>query len=505
MRMVRFARRLCFAIAAALTLLAAFGPTLARAVDDPDASRPTTWSGQAAASGVHQFFDSKHGVLPVSQPFFGNLPDAQSDWGNYASDARASLYYPGPSGVNAVNLICDQVLSQIFNPKALPPALDAPLCNPAPTYPLYAQADPRRPDVRVDTSQQVGSGFPATFTAVSAIAHAGRDNVTSDAVIAGLRSIGLPSVAPASLAFRRQAAVALHGPLAANSVTAQDTDVDAVRVDSITSRTSQKYDSNGALVVHAETALKRVSLLGGNVQIASISSTSTSTTDGQNVNTHDEHVTLGGVTVAGTPAAIDETGIHVDGNSSAVNTQLNQALAQLFGATGTKIQLLTTNGSSQQGSVQSSAQGLLVYTEQLLQIPNATDTYFFEFSLGAVGTTATASAERGLGTALEAGGIGGLEPAPATVSGATEAATPGSFSPGTPAVPASSFNNTTRRPGGTTTRRAATGGVLQQLERDLRGALISHRFDILYLALTAAAFGLVLSSRLLVPRVQQRA
>ena len=52
---VRWARRLCFATAAALTLLAAFGPTLARAVEDPDADRPTTWSGQASASGVTRF------------------------------------------------------------------------------------------------------------------------------------------------------------------------------------------------------------------------------------------------------------------------------------------------------------------------------------------------------------------------------------------------------------------------------------------------------------------
>jgi hypothetical protein len=502
-RTVRWARRLCFATAAALTLLAAVGPTLAQALDDVDADRPIAWTGHASASGIHQNFDSEQGILPVKDPFFGNLPDAESNWGNFASDARASLYYPGPAGASGINLICDQVLSQAFNPDALPPELDDPLCNPAPKYPLIAQATAGTPDARVDTSQQAGTGFPATFTAVSAIAHAGRDNVSSDAVIAGLSSIGLPGMAPASLAFRRQAAAAKGGPAAAAAVSPKDTDPDTARVDSITSRTKQEYDPSGTLVVHAETALKHVSLLGGNVLIDSIFATSTSKTDGKDVNSHDEHITLGGVTVAGTPATIDETGIHVDGSSNAVNNQLNEGLAQLLSATGAEVKLLTTDGSAQQGAVESNAQGLFVYTEATLNIPNATDTYFFQLTLGTVGTTATATEERGVGTQLEEGGIGGLETPPAEVSAGSETAAPASFEPGTPAVPASAFNNTVRRPGRAAIRPGGVGGLLQRIEADLRGALISHRFDILYLAFTAAALGLALSSRLLVPRAKR--
>ena len=49
-----------------------------------------------------------------------------------------------------------------------------------------------------------------------------------------------------------------------------------------------------------------------------------------------------------------------------------------------------------------------------------------------------------------------------------------------------------------------TEAVLRrQLEADLVGALISHRFDILYLSFTIAFIGLCLSSRLLVPRARQ--
>jgi hypothetical protein len=50
--------------------------------------------------------------------------------------------------------------------------------------------------------------------------------------------------------------------------------------------------------------------------------------------------------------------------------------------------------------------------------------------------------------------------------------------------------------------RGRTGG-LGQLEADLIGATISHRFELLYLALAIAFVGVCLSSRLLVPRARR--
>ena len=60
------------------------------------------------------------------------------------------------------------------------------------------------------------------------------------------------------------------------------------------------------------------------------------------------------------------------------------------------------------------------------------------------------------------------------------------------------MRNSTKRP--RTAVLGNRGGVLGQLEADLIGAVISHRFDILYLAFTIAFCGVCLSSRLLVPR-----
>src|SRR5205085_5325196 len=104
---------------------------VARADDDPDATRPSKWTGAADASAVHQTVDTEGGVLPVYQPFFGNFPDADSTWNNNGGSARASTYYPGPTAMNALPLICDQGLNK------LPPAP----CNPSPAYPFTVIAD----------------------------------------------------------------------------------------------------------------------------------------------------------------------------------------------------------------------------------------------------------------------------------------------------------------------------------------------------------------------------
>jgi hypothetical protein len=45
--------------------------------------------------------------------------------------------------------------------------------------------------------------------------------------------------------------------------------------------------------------------------------------------------------------------------------------------------------------------------------------------------------------------------------------------------------------------------LLGQLEGDLAGFSISHRFDLLYLAFALALVGVCLSSRLLVPRARR--
>src|SRR5205823_1292867 len=125
------------------------------------------------------------------------------NWDASSQYARASTYYPGPTGTAGLNLICDQALSQVFQPGRLPPSTDDPICHPAPNFPTVVEADNTKSDARTDGSQVVGSAAPITITTTSAIAHADRTSAYSDAVIAGVNVVATPAVGSPSLAFRR--------------------------------------------------------------------------------------------------------------------------------------------------------------------------------------------------------------------------------------------------------------------------------------------------------------
>ncbi|MBV8980298.1 MAG: hypothetical protein JO086_05300 [Acidimicrobiia bacterium] len=504
-RVLRRVRRACFLAAALLVVAALVVPQVAKAANDPDADRPITWSGQASASAIIGTADSKGGVLPVQQPLFAAFPDAGSQWDANSQYARASTYYPGPTGTGGLALVCGQVFTQIFNAQRVPPALEPPVCNPAPPFPTVVEADSTTPDARTDGSQVIGQGYPLTITTTSAVAHADRVSVYSDAVIGSVNLTGTPALPAQALAFRKSAAAILHGPAAAAAVTPQAADNSTLHIDSAVAHTKQIYDNSGALLVTASSTLNGVSLFGGIIQIASIKSDSTSHTDGNGIAEHSEHFTLGGVSVAGQPAAIDKDGVHVGSSSSSAKPLTDALNAALAGAQA-KITLASTSGdvnSSDPKTVTSEVQGLNFYIERFLEIPNATDTYFATFTLGVAGTRASASQARNSDNQQQdAGGIGGVSTPPGTGS---SAAAPDLGSPsgaegvlGTPGTPGS-FNSTTTR----SSRPRVLGsrlGSLRELEADLVGATISHRFDLLYLACAIAFVGVCLSSRLLVPR-----
>jgi hypothetical protein len=511
MRTLSRVRRACFIAAALLVVAAVVVPAVGKAApSDPDADRPIVWDGLASASAIHFNADRSQGILPLKDVFFANFPEAESDWDNGSNNARASLVFPGPAGVVAVGTICEQVLPQIFNPKAFPippsPTFDA-VCRPAPTFPLTTQADNANPDARTDGSTVIGSGFPLTVVTSSAIAHADRNYVSSDTVVGSVNVVGTAVTPAASLAFRRQAAAILRGPAAAAAVAAQDSDNSTLHIDSAVARTKQIYDTDGALLAKASTTLKGVSLAGGAIQIDAIDSTSTSRTDGRGIATHDEHMTLGGVRVAGQPAAIDETGVHVGGSSSSAKP-LSDALNTLLKSIGAQVALASTSGevaNENPKRVSSEVQGLVFHIEQFLNIPNNADTYFANFTLGVAGTTASAASDRGSSPPAEEGGIGGVS-TPSEGSSASPASEPSApFDSGAAPSSGGSFSNTTtnRRPGSPSVLGRRGGGLLDQLEADLIGATISHRFELLYLAFAIAFVGVCLSSRLLVPRARR--
>jgi len=497
-------RRACFIAAALLVATAAVAPVVAKAAPaDPDADRPIAWNGTAEAAAIHFTTDRKEGLLPLKDVFFANFPDAESDWTPATNNARASTYYPGPAGVDPVGTICADVMGEIFAPDRVPippsPTFDF-LCRPSPKFPLVAQADNVNPDARTDGSQVIGSGAPLTLVTTSAIAHADRTSVSSDGVIGSVNIIGTPATAPAALAFRRQAAGILGGPTAAAGVTAQDSDNSTLHIDTVVAHTKQSWDTDGALLTKATTTLKGISLAGGAIHIDTMSSDSTARNDGRGISTHGEHITLAGVTVAGQPAAIDQTGVHVGGSSSSVKP-LTDALNAALNSQGVQITLANTSGSvggDGYKTVQSGAEGLIFTVTRHLAIPNAEDDYFATITLGHTATEADADSDRGSQPPAEDSSIGGVTP-PESSPATPGSETPGSFEPGTPGTPGTpaSFSSTPRKPA-TRVKGARTG--LGQLEAELAGFTIAHRFELVYLAFAFAFVGVCLSSRLLVPR-----
>jgi hypothetical protein len=323
-------------------------------------------------------------------------------------------------------------------------------------------------------------------------------------VTGSVNLVGTPATSASALTFRKQAAGILGGPLAAAKVTAAAADNSTLHVDSSVAHTSQVFDKDGALLVKAEATLQGVHLAGDAIHIDSISAESTSRTDGKGIADHDEHVTLAGVTVAGQPASIDNQGVHVGGPPQSAKA-LTDALGAALNAMHIEITLASAEGdvkdSSGAKSVESSGEGLILHLTQDVNIPNLTATYFATFTLGVVGTTATASADRGDAAAVEEGGIGGLS-AP---SGSSDI-------PGTPGEPASTFDipgtsgstgsigsGSTGRTGTASVLGARRAGVFDQLEAELR----NRRLDLVYLGFTLAFIGVCLSSRLLVPRARR--
>jgi hypothetical protein len=206
--------------------------------------------------------------------------------------------------------------------------------------------------------------------------------------------------------------------------------------------------------------------------------------------------------VSGQPAAIDETGVHVGGSSSSAKP-LSDALNSLLKAVGATVTLASTSGdvkSEDPKQVSSEADGLIFHIVQHLAIPNNEDDYFANFTLGVAGTKAVSSSDRGSSQSTEEPGIGGVTPPSDNSSPAPSSETPGAFDPGTPGTPGTpgSFSSSPR-----STRASVAGkrlGGLSQLEAELAGFSIAHRFELVYLAFAFAFVGVCLSSRLLVPR-----
>jgi hypothetical protein len=112
-------------------------------------------------------------------------------------------------------------------------------------------------------------------------------------------------------------------------------------------------------ISQAVSKVSNINLAGGIVQIASVVSSSTATTDG-NKATGAGTTTITGLTIAGQPATIDQSGVHIGQQGAPVNDVLNQLAQQAFSKAGITMFLAKPTQLIQGATVTQSAGSLIV-------------------------------------------------------------------------------------------------------------------------------------------------
>jgi flagellar basal body rod protein FlgC len=491
-------------------MVALLGPTVAGADSTSGSSRPDVFAGVAAATAIHQETNGKSGIGPVFEPIYGSFPDGLSQFSASGTLARSSTYWPGATVNGLGGLLC----TAGFTPGCgLPP------------FPLSVQTNGSPPDARTSPSQNLGGGgAPVSLTALSAAAHADVNMVATDAVDGGY-TFGTggggassaqagQSLAAASLGFRRQVAAITGSRQAAAAVRPEATDGAVAQVASSESHTKQSFAPSdpSTLVVHAETRLSGVDLLGGMIHVDSILATSDYQANDHGTDHHVDHVTVHGVTAGGQPATVDQTGVTVGGNTQGgpILDAVNSALQNALQASGSQVHLVgdTANPSQPVGGTgcgKGEADGLLLHLQaDASQVPMG-DVYFTNVTLASACTAATTSAQ--LADNGGVGAVGGgtdLGGATGPTAGSTGSADQGAAlsngtglmgAPGSPATPGSLATSSPGRRGA----RATPGGGPGFFGEIIDQALVAHRLDAMYLAFTLAFAGLFLGSRLLIP------
>lgn len=341
-------RRVCFAAAAACCVLFVALPARAQDTNTPGAApdttpKPAIWRG-AASSQVASVDVDREALLPIAGIFRFIALQGASAYETDRQTAQATVLYPGAGVIQGPNLACG-TFGGAF-PAQLKPVLDA--CTKF-DYPLSVNADSSTPDKSTLGAVQLGKPTdPISADAIGASAHAAPDASTSKAALANLRVLGLPAINAIPL------------------LPIQQLQLDpSVAVIGNASATTDQRITNGKLVVHAESTLSGVKLVGGLINIGAIHSSSTITDDANGKRTSDASLQVTGVTVGGLPAQITDKGIIVGTSTTPLGPILQQtqvALQQLLSSLGVKIGLLATQHTTDDGTGQAvaSAGGLLL-------------------------------------------------------------------------------------------------------------------------------------------------
>ena len=282
---------------AGTSLLLAFIAPSAGAQSSDDIPPPEVWGAQASSRAVSINVD-RPGLLPVPDVFNFIGLDGWGEYGSSSQQARASLLFPGNGLLLGPSLVCGTFGGSF--PAQFKPILDTCLKY---QYPLTVFADSFNPDA--STNGAISLGTPSndiSADATQARAHASDDSAKTDAVLSNLRVLGIPP----------------FGPVAIPGTSSLKLDTSVADIDHATSRTNQ-YTEKGGLVTDAKVTLSGVKLIGGLIQMKSLTSESRVTDDASGKRTSDATFQATGVTVAGKPATITNKGLQLSSPNDAIN------------------------------------------------------------------------------------------------------------------------------------------------------------------------------------------
>lgn len=279
----------------------------------------------ARAQAVNVTHDSPLVPSPTHPDFDGSVPAAQSTLGTGPLDhGLASIFWPGPLGGSFGSAL--QQIGQVCAPVLPIPGLP-PVCVPVPQQ-LKDNAGFFNDPVKAETfypqkpQDSAYTNIPGT-TITSHVDPDGR-KVTSFGQLDGFGAPG----------------VGVTGKLTAQTI-------------------ATLTDSQGTLSATSE--VDNFVLADGLVTIAKVTSTAVIATDGQTatIDTKKSGTTIDGLKIAGQGATVDDQGVHIGGQTSAVHKQINQAAAQALAKAGLKF-VLVPSASSTNGATGSFTAGALV-------------------------------------------------------------------------------------------------------------------------------------------------
>jgi len=184
---------------------------------------------------------------------------------------------------------------------------------------------------------------------------------------------------------------------------------------STSSSSDVKLEGTNTVITAATSTVKDINL-GGVVKIASVTSSATATSDGTHAKVTGSTV-VSGMTVAGQPVSVDQSGVHVISSSAPLNAIASQIVNTAIAGMGMKIEVSQPTQSTDSGDANYDAGSMVFYWS-----PPGSGGQTFTATIGG----ATIALQAAPGSAVSSTGVGATTGAVATGGGGTANSAPGS-------------------------------------------------------------------------------